>query len=81
MKSRLGYSSHFLTEVRKLKLSLLEKVLLSSLLLMCLISVLSAMSGRDIGSTEQLKMAKLQAQQDLMALRTSTSTDSQTGER
>ena len=75
MKSRLGYSSHFLTEVRKLKLSLLEKVLLSSLLLMCLISVLSAMSGRDIGSTEQLKMAKLQAQQDLMALRTNSSAE------
>ena len=75
MKSRLGYSSHFLTEVRKLKLSLLEKVLLSSLLLMCLISVLSAMSGRDIGSTEQLKMAKLQAQQALMALRTNSSAE------
>jgi hypothetical protein len=69
MKSRLGYSSHFMTEVRRLRLSLLEKVLISSLVLMCLISVFSSMSGRDIGNTEQLKMAKVQAQQDLMALR------------
>lgn len=73
MKSRLGYSGHFMTEVRRLRLSLLEKVLISSLVLMCLISVVSAMSGRDIGNTEQLKMAKIQAQQDLMAVRMSHS--------
>lgn len=72
MKSRLGYSSHFMTEVRRLRLSLLEKVLISSLVMMCLISVFSSMSGRDIGNPEQLKMAKIQAQQDLMALRMNT---------
>ena len=69
MKSRFGYSDHFLSEVGKLKLSLLEKVLISSLVLMCLISAVSSLSGRDVGNSEQLKMAKLQAQEDLMALR------------
>lgn len=67
MKSWFGYSEHFLTEMRGLKLSILEKILISSLVLMCLISAADSLTGQDIGSLEQLKMAKMQAQQELMA--------------
>ena len=69
MKSRLGYSNHFSTEMKRLKLSLLEKVIIFSLLAMCLISAVSSLTGRNVGNSEQLKMAKMQAQQELMALR------------
>ena len=69
MKSRLGYSNHFLTEAKRLKLSLLEKVIIFSLLAMCLISAVTSLTGRDVGNSEQLKMAKQQAQEELMALR------------
>jgi|GEM_PF-2649811 len=74
MKSRFGYSSRFFTEMRQLRLSLLEKVLIASLLLVCLISSISTMSGRNIGNLKQLQLAKQQAQQDWMALRMSTQT-------
>jgi hypothetical protein len=73
MKSRFGYSSRLLAEMRHLHLSLLEKVLIASLLLVCLISSISSMYGRDIGNSKQLQLAKIQAQQDLMALRMSQS--------
>jgi len=59
-----------MSEINQLRLSLLEKVLIGSLVFMCLISVISTMTGRDVGNAEQLKLAKQQAQQDLMALRT-----------
>jgi len=59
-----------MSEINQLRLSLLEKVLIGSLVFMCLISVISSMTGRDVGNAEQLKLAKQQAQQDLMALRT-----------
>ena len=74
MKSQFGYSSRVLTEMRQLRLSLLEKVLIASLLLVCLISGISTMSGRNIGNLKQLQLAKQQAQQDWMALRMSTQT-------
>jgi hypothetical protein len=70
MKSRSAYSSRLMSEINQLRLSLLEKVLIGSLVFMCLISVISTMTGRDVGNAEQLKLAKQQAQQDLMALRT-----------
>jgi len=70
---RFSYSSRFLAEIRQLNLSLLEKVLIASLLLVCLISSISSLTGRNIGNTRELQMAKLQAQQDLMALRNSQS--------
>ena len=70
MKSRSAYSSRLMSEINQLRLSLLEKVLIGSLVFMCLISVISSMTGRDVGNAEQLKLAKQQAQQDLMALRT-----------
>lgn len=70
MKSWFGYNGHFFTELRSLRLSIIEQTLIACLVLMCLISAVSSMYGRDIGNTEQLKLAKLQAQQELMALRT-----------
>ena len=70
MKSRSAYSSRLMSEINQLRLSLLEKVLIGSLVFMCLISVISSMTGRDVGNADQLKLAKQQAQQDLMALRT-----------
>jgi hypothetical protein len=69
MKSRLGYNGNFFQEMRGLRLSSLEKTVLLSLILMCLISAIDAFNGRDVGNQEQLHMAKLQAQQELMALR------------
>lgn len=69
MKSLFGYSNNFWTEVRQLRLSLIEKVLIVSLLLVCLISTISTMNGRNIGNAHELQLAKQQAQQDLMALR------------
>jgi hypothetical protein len=69
MKTWLGYRGHFMNELSSLRLTILETTLISSLVIMCLISAISAMSGRDVGNSEQLKMAKLQAQQELMALR------------
>jgi hypothetical protein len=69
MKFSAGYEGRFLREIRGLRISLLEKAILLSLILMCLISVLDTFSGRNVGNPEQLRMAKLQAQQELMALR------------
>lgn len=73
MKSWQGYSYRFLGELFSLRLSILEAALLTALVLMCLVSAVESMAGRNIGNHEQIRMAKLQAQQELMALR---STDS-----
>jgi hypothetical protein len=73
MKSCQGYSGRFFEEMRNLRLSLLEKFLITSLVLMCLISAADSLMGRDLGNFEQVKMAKLQAQQEMMALRMSQS--------
>ncbi len=70
MKSWFGYNGHFLKEIRSLRLSALEQTLIASLVLMCLISAASSLTGRNVGNPQQLKLAKLQAQQELMALRT-----------
>lgn len=70
MKSCPGTSKNYVEEMRGLRLSTFEKVLLVSLFLMCLISAADSFSGRNVGDYEQLRMAKQQAQQELMALRT-----------
>lgn len=54
---------------RKGRIPLFEKAILLSLVLMCLISIVDAFSGRNVGNPEHLRMAKLQATQELMALR------------
>ena len=69
MKFSAGYEGRFLREARALRISLIEKAILLSLVLMCLISAVDALSGRNVGNPEQLRMAKVQAQQELMALR------------
>jgi hypothetical protein len=68
MKSWLGYSNHFFQEMRTVRFSLFEMALVASLALMCLFSALDTLSNHDSGNLKQLKMAKLQAQQELMAL-------------
>jgi hypothetical protein len=73
MKSWFGYNHHFLKEVRSLRLSAFEQTLIVCLVLMCLISAVASLTGRNIGNSQQLKLVKLQAQQELMALRTQQS--------
>ena len=53
----------------RVSISLLEKAILFSLVTMCLISAADALRGHDVGNRDQLRMARLQAQQELMALR------------
>ena len=62
MKRSLGH---------QLPVSWLEKAILFSFILMCLISAVDAFMGRDVGNSDQLRMAKLHAQQELMAQRAS----------
>jgi len=69
MKSWLGYGGDYFKQMSGLRLSALEQVLLASLVLLCLISVIDSMTGRDIGNTRQLELARQQAQQELMAIR------------
>ena len=57
-------------EMRHVHMSLLEKTVLVSLVLMCLISYLDALTGQEVGREDQLRTAQLQARQELMALRT-----------
>lgn len=70
MKSLSDYGSHFLSELVEMRISLLEGTLLVALLLMCLMSAVESTLGRDVGSREQIQMAKQQAQQEWMAFRT-----------
>jgi hypothetical protein len=69
MKSLLDYGNHFLNELLEMRISLLEGALLVALLLMCLVSAIECNLGRDVGSIEQIRMARQQAQQEWMALR------------
>jgi hypothetical protein len=69
MKSWFGYKGHFMSEVRNLRMTVLETTLIGALVLMCLISAVSNLVRQDVGNYEQLKLAKQQAQQELMALR------------
>jgi hypothetical protein len=59
MKLRFGYEHSFLAEIRRLKLSAFETVLIGSLVLMCLVSALSILSGKKDGihffASQQLK--------------------------
>ncbi len=70
MKSWEGYIEHVLKELRQFRLPTIEIALLGALVLMCLISAIDSMTGRDVGNYEQLRTVKLQAQQEMMALRT-----------
>lgn len=69
MKSWQGYTGHFVDELRGLKLCAFEKALIIALLGMCLISAADSYIGLNVGNSEQLQAAKMQAQQELMALR------------
>lgn len=62
--------TYFTKKVLGLNLTTFETALFGSLLIMCLIIAVDTMSGRNIDSYEQVKLAKLQAQQDWMASRT-----------
>ena len=65
----MKYHEHFTKKFLGLNLTLFETALFSSLLLMCLMIVIDTMSGRNVGNYEQVKMAKLHAEQDLVASR------------
>jgi hypothetical protein len=65
----MKFREHFSQKVPGLNLTLFETTLFASLLMMCMIIVADNLTGRDVGSYEQVKMAKLKAEQDLMALR------------
>jgi hypothetical protein len=60
---------HLSRKVLGLDLTAFETALFAALLIMCAIIVVDNLSGRDVGSYEQVKLAKLQAEQELMALR------------
>lgn len=73
MKSLRDYSNHFLDELLDTRISWLEMALILSLSLMCVMSAIECTLGRDVGSMDQIRMAKIQGQQEWMALRSTHS--------
>ena len=69
MNSWAGYWSQFIPKMTRLELSMVEKTLILTLLLAMLISGVDSLQGRDIGNPQAIHMAKLQAQQEMMAQR------------
>ncbi len=69
MKFSADNKEHSVHGNRRGHILLFEKAILFSLVLMCLISIVDAFSGRNVGNPEHLRMAKLHATQELMALR------------
>ena len=63
MKSRAGYQQRLFKSALGTNLTVIEKVTIVALLLMLGISSWESLQGRDIGSVEQLKLAKLKAQE------------------
>jgi hypothetical protein len=72
MNSWAGYWSQFLPKMTRLELSMVEKTLILTLLLSIIISGADTLQGRDIGNAQAIHMAKLQAQQEMMAQRLET---------
>lgn len=69
MKSLRDYGNHFLDEILALKISPLEVTLIGALAVMCLVSTIEYSLGGDVEGLQQLRLARQQAQQELMALR------------
>jgi hypothetical protein len=71
MKSLRDYGNHFLDEIQDLKISTLEITLITALALMCLMSAIEYNLEGEVDGLQQLRVARQQAQQELMALRSS----------
>ncbi len=67
MKPWVGYKQRVLKSAMRLDLSVIEKTIIVLVLLMLGISSWDSLQGRDIGDKEQIRLAKLKAQQELMA--------------
>ncbi len=48
----------------------MEKMLLISMLMILSISVLDTLDGKNVGNADEIRLAKLKGQQELMALKT-----------
>ncbi|MBX2860963.1 MAG: hypothetical protein KTR14_06995 [Vampirovibrio sp.] len=75
MKSWLSwglYKRRFAQSVWKTPhtLSSMEKMLLISMLMILSISVLDTLDGKNVGNADEIRLAKLKGQQELMALKT-----------
>jgi hypothetical protein len=64
----VAYFQRVFSAFRHWHLTLVETVLLFSLLGMCLVSAITAQTGRNIGDAQALHVAKMKAQESLMAL-------------
>ncbi|WP_373531666.1 hypothetical protein [Vampirovibrio sp.] len=69
MKSLKDYGNHFLDGILDLKISPLEITLIAALALMCLMSAIDYNREGEMQGLQQLHVARQQAQQELMALR------------
>ena len=67
MKSWLRYQKRFLSNALKLELPLIEKCLIFALIGSLIIQGSFVFTGRNIGDANQIKLAKLQTEQGLMA--------------
>lgn len=61
------YRKRFIRSFIGADLSWVEKTVLTTIIVMLSISVYDALQGHNIGGTERVHLAKVQAQQDLMA--------------
>jgi hypothetical protein len=71
MKSLRDYGNHFLDEILAFKISTLEITLITALALMCLMSAIEYNLKGEVPGIQQLQVARQQAQQELMAFRSS----------
>ena len=62
-----GYRSRFLKSMFSLKLSVAEMTLVAVLFAMMGLHVLAYAMAKDVGGIDQIRLARLQAQQALMA--------------
>lgn len=68
MKMMKGYSRRFVEQINNTHYSMVEKALYISVVAMLVINSAFVFYGRDVGSAADIRMAKLQAEQELMAL-------------
>jgi hypothetical protein len=66
-ESQQGYRG--LRSYRRLQFSLFEQVLVGAMLLVLLVAGVEALDGQHVGKSDALAIAKLQGQQELMALK------------
>lgn len=69
MESWRCYHKRLLENFRCPDLTLVEKTLLGVVLMMLVLNSVSLLATKDVGDLEEVRLAKLQAQQELMALK------------